>query len=140
MPLNTQEIMSVLSQLAEQHNLRVAVMESMKCGLGIGLAACLSALVMGPMGFAVGGTFGSIFAAYKTSGKFKSVARVIQEDMSFAQQSQLAASCMKIIQDFRVEDVAMLLPLLLNSPSAQQALLNQVVSYVTNEMKLKIID
>lgn len=79
-------------------------------------------------------------AAFKTSGQFKSVSKVIFEDMTPIQQTQLAASCMRIIQDFRVEDLAVLLPLLLNSPSAQQALLSQLTAYVTNEMKLKIID
>lgn len=87
-----------------------------------------------------GGTLGSILAAWKTHGQFKPVALVILEDMSPLQQAQLAESCMKIIQDFRVEDVAILLPLLLNNSSAQQALMNQLISYVTNEMKLKIID
>lgn len=87
-----------------------------------------------------GGTFGSLAAAWKSSGQFKSAAQVILEDMSPLQQSQLAESCMTIIRDLRVEDVAVLLPLLLNTPSAQQAVLNTVVSYLTNEMKLKIID
>ena len=87
-----------------------------------------------------GGSLGSLAAAWKSSGQFKSVAQVILEDMSPMQQCQLAESCMTIIRDLRVEDVAVLLPLLLNTPSAQQALLNQVVSYLTNEMRLKIID
>lgn len=88
----------------------------------------------------LGGTLASILAAFKSNGKFKSVAKVIVEDMTPIQQMQLAASCTRIVQDFRVEDVAILLPLLLNSPSAQQALLGEVVKFITKEMKLTIID
>ncbi|KAE8739429.1 hypothetical protein FOCC_FOCC015070 [Frankliniella occidentalis] len=140
MPINTSEVMYILSQLSEQRNLRVAVTESLKCGAGIGLSAAICAILLGPVGLAFGGTVSSVIASYMMHGKFKSVALVIAQDMTPAQQSQLAASCMRIINDFRVEDVAVLLPLLLNSPSAQQALMTQLVGYVTNEMKLKIID
>lgn len=140
MPINTNEVMTVLGQLADQHNVKVAVKHSMICGLAVGVATAIGGLLMGPLGLAVGGTLGSVVAAVKTSGEFKSVSQVILEDMTPYQQTQLAASCMKIIQDFRVEDIAILLPLLLNAPAAQQALLTQVTSYITNEMKLKIID
>ncbi|KAK3907958.1 Protein C19orf12-like protein, partial [Frankliniella fusca] len=140
MPLNTSEVMYILSELAEQKNLRVAVTESLKCGLGVGLSAAICSILLGPIGLAIGGTVSSVMASYMMRGKYKSVALVIAEDMTPLQQEQLAASCMRIIADFRIDDVTILLPLLLNSPSAQQALMTQLVTYVTSQMKLQIID
>ncbi|KAJ1528011.1 hypothetical protein ONE63_007936 [Megalurothrips usitatus] len=140
MPINTEEMMSVLSTLADQRNMRVAVTESMKCGIAAGVSATVFGILLGPLGIAVGGTLGSLAAAWRASGQFKSVAKVITEDMTPYQQAELAASCMRVVQDLRVEDVAVLLPLLINSSTAQQAIINQIIAYVTNEMKLKIID
>ncbi|XP_034247979.1 protein C19orf12 homolog [Thrips palmi] len=140
MPINTHEVMSLLGQLADQQGIKVAVQYSMLSGVAVGVCTAVGGILMGPFGLAVGGTLGSVMAAFKTSGHFKPVSRVILEDMTPIQQTQLAASCMRIIQDFRVEDVAILLPLLLNTPAAQQALLTQLTAYITNEMKLKIID
>lgn len=61
MPINTDELMRVLSHLAEQRNLRVAVTESMKCGLIAGCSAMVFGILMGPLGVAVGKRFFFLF-------------------------------------------------------------------------------
>lgn len=46
--------MSILSQLAAERNLRVAVTESMKCGVAVGVSATVFGLLLGPLGIAIG--------------------------------------------------------------------------------------
>jgi len=75
-----------------------------------------------------------------TKDKFKPISEVIMHDMTNAQRQQLAASVAAVIADLRVEDITLLLPLLLNSPGAKEAVLRSVFAFITNEMQLQIVD
>jgi hypothetical protein len=72
--------------------------------------------------------------------KFKPISEVIMHDMTDAQREQLAASVNAVIADLRVEDTALLLSLLLNSPGVKEAVLRSVFAYIQNEMQLQIMD
>jgi len=75
-----------------------------------------------------------------SEGKFKSIPDVIKHDMTDAQREQLAASVRAVIADLRVEDIALLVPLLLNSPSTKEAVLRSVFAFIEKEMQLQIVD
>jgi hypothetical protein len=72
--------------------------------------------------------------------KFKPISHVIMHDMTYAQRERLAASVAAVIADLRVEDIALLLPLLLNSPGVKEAVLRSVFAFIQNEMQLQIMD
>ena len=72
--------------------------------------------------------------------KFKPLPEVIMHDMSDDQREQLAASVVAVIADLRVEDVQLLLPLLLSTPGAKEAVLKEVFAFIEQEMKLQIVD
>jgi len=72
--------------------------------------------------------------------KFKPVSEVIMHDMTNAQRQRLAASVAAVIADLRVEDIVLLLPMLLNSPGAKEAVLKTVFAFIQNEMQLQIVD
>ena len=61
-------------------------------------------------------------------------------DMTNAQRQRLAASVAAVIADLRVEDIVLLLPMLLNSPGAKEAVLKTVFAFIQNEMQLQIVD
>lgn len=61
-------------------------------------------------------------------------------DMTDNQRERLAASVATVIADFRVEDIALLVPMLLNSPGAKEAVLRSVFTFLQNEMQLQIVD
>ena len=71
---------------------------------------------------------------------FKSIPEVIMHDMTPSQRERLAASVSAVIADLRVEDIALLLPMLLNSPSAKEAVLREVFVFLQTEMQLQIVD
>jgi hypothetical protein len=72
--------------------------------------------------------------------KFKPISEVIMHDMTDEQREQLAASVNAVIADLRVEDAALPLSLLLNSPGVKEAVLSSVFAFVQNEMRLQIVD
>jgi hypothetical protein len=72
--------------------------------------------------------------------KFKSIPEVIMHDMTQAQRDRLAASVAAVIADFRVEDIALLVPMLLNSPGTKEAVLRSVFAFIETEMRLQIVD
>ena len=72
--------------------------------------------------------------------KFKPISEVIMNDMTNEQRERLAASVNAVIADLRVDDIALLLPLLLNSPGAKEAVLRSVFAFLQNEMHLQIVD
>lgn len=47
---------------------------------------------------------------------------------------------MASVQNLQVTDVAILLPMLMNTASLQQTVLNTVVSFIGNEMSLQVVD
>ncbi|XP_067007426.2 protein C19orf12 homolog isoform X2 [Anabrus simplex] len=140
MPINTQELMNVLATLSEQQNLRVAVKESFKGGCIAGAGAMVGGMLLGPPGLAIGGIVGACSASVMARNKFRPVAHIILYDMTPRQQQQLATSIRAIVDDFRVEDAAMLLPLLLNNPTTHAAILSLVTEFITREMRMNIID
>ena len=87
-----------------------------------------------------GGVLGSCTAAAMSHNKFKSVPEVIMQDMTEAQRESLARTVGNVLQDLRVEDVALLLPLVLNNPATKETVLKAVITFFQNEMNQAIID
>lgn len=61
-------------------------------------------------------------------------------DMTDAQRERLVASVSAVIADLRVEDIALLLPLLLENRAAKEAILRSVFAFLQTEMQLQIMD
>jgi hypothetical protein len=61
-------------------------------------------------------------------------------DMSYGQREQLATSVNAVIADLCVEEVALLLQMLLQSPHTKEAVLRSVFEFLQKEMQLQIVD
>lgn len=55
--------------------------------------------------------------------------------MTMAQKEQLQENIVNAFRQLHPVDIAMLLPLLANTPSLQQAVLRTVTTFVTNELR-----
>jgi hypothetical protein len=140
MPLNTKEILSIVTQITQDKHVRVTVGESVKGGCITGATAAVGGLLLGPVGLPLGGIVGGFAAYLMSKDQFKSLPEVIMYDMTNAQREQLAARVAAVIEELRVEDIVLLLPLLLKSPGAKAAVLKTVFAFVQNEMQLQIVD
>ncbi|KAB0790213.1 hypothetical protein PPYR_01560 [Photinus pyralis] len=139
MPVNQQELMKVAVELSEERNLQVTIIESGKGACIAGGGALLGGLFGGPVGLAIGGTLGSILAAWNGSGKFKSVAEVILEDMTPTQRENLANAIKIALQDVSWEDAVQLTTLIMTNDSLKLLLMNEICKYLKNEMGLRVI-
>lgn len=137
MPINTQELMSLSSQLAEERNMKVAVKESAKGGIIAGTTTFLGGLFGGPIGLAVGGMFGGVTAAYMSSGKFKCVASIILNDMTSQQQQQLANSLWNVLSDIDASDITTI-SLMILAPDMKTRLVREMVNYFQSQMQMQI--
>uniref|UniRef100_A0A8D8BZB2 Protein C19orf12 homolog n=1 Tax=Culex pipiens TaxID=7175 RepID=A0A8D8BZB2_CULPI len=140
MPINTRELMDAVATLTDKENMRVTMKGSAKGAAICGAACFAGGLVAGPVGLAVGGTIGAISAGYMSRGKFRAVGEIIRHDMSEREREKLKDHLVAALSEFHPTDMAVLLPLLMGSAAAQRAVLSTVVSFVTNEMRLQIID
>lgn len=140
MPINTRDLLDVVAQLTEDRHVRVTIKESLKGGCIAATTTAVGGLFLGPAGLAIGGIVGGVTAALISKDKFKPISEVIMNDMTNAQREKLAASVAAITADLCVQDVALLIPLLLNNPSAKEAVLRSVFAFLQNEMQLQIVD
>ncbi|XP_017062931.1 protein C19orf12 homolog [Drosophila eugracilis] len=140
MPIDTRELMEAIAIVADDRNVRVAVKQSGK-GAAI-CAACSFAggMLLGPVGLAVGGAAGGVAAYKMTSGSFRPLGEVIMNDLTDTQREQLVQHVSKAVAEIHPTDVVMLLPLIVQNASIQQAVLNTVMSFVTNELRMQIVD
>ncbi|XP_023167190.1 protein C19orf12 homolog [Drosophila hydei] len=140
MPIDTRELMEAIAIIADERNIRVAVKQSGK-GTAICAACCFAGgLLMGPVGLAVGGAAGGIAAYKMTSGTFKPLGEVILNDLTDAQREQLVQHVTTAVADVHPTDLVMLLPLITQNASIQQAVLNTIMSFVSNELRMQIVD
>lgn len=73
-------------------------------------------------------------------GQFKPVSEIIKNDLTDRQKEELMENIMASVRDIQVTDVAILLSMIMSTSSIQQTVLNAVVAYIGNEMKLQLVD
>jgi len=61
-------------------------------------------------------------------------------DLTDRQREKLVQHVSKAVADIHPTDVVLLLPLIMQNASIQQAVLNTVMSFVTNELRMQIVD
>lgn len=61
-------------------------------------------------------------------------------DLSDQEKEALVNHVRNAVEEFEIQDLALLLPLLLSNVSIQQAVLKTVVTFVTNEMRMTLVD
>lgn len=66
---------------------------------------------------------------------FKTVGDIIRNELTFAEKQRLEEHIVNAVRQIGPADIAMLLPLIMNTPSLQQAALRTVTTFVTNELR-----
>ncbi|KAH8415344.1 hypothetical protein KR222_004881 [Zaprionus bogoriensis] len=140
MPMDTRELMEAIAIVANEQNVRVAVKQSGK-GTAVCAACCFAGgMLLGPVGLAVGGTAGGLAAYIMTSGKFKPLGEIILHDLTDTQREHLVQHVAKAVAEIHPTDIVMLLPLITQSATIHQVVLNTVLSFVTTELRMQIVD
>ncbi|XP_036319306.1 protein C19orf12 homolog [Rhagoletis pomonella] len=140
MPIDARELMEAISIIANQRNVRVTAKQAGKGAMVCAASAFAGGLLLGPLGLVVGSTAGGLMAYKMTSGTFRPLADVLLNDLTDRQQEQLVRHVNNAVAQFEISDLALLLPLIMNNASIQQAVLKTAISFVSNELNLQIID
>ncbi|XP_055844099.1 protein C19orf12 homolog [Episyrphus balteatus] len=140
MPINNRELMKAISIVSDNANVRVCVKQSGKGAMVCGAICLAGGLLLGPPGLAIGGTVGGLTAYKMSSGTFRPIGEILMNDLTERQQEQLVQHVQAAVADVGVSDLALLIPLLARNADIQTAVLRTVTSFVTNELRLQIID
>lgn len=73
-------------------------------------------------------------------GTFRAVSDVIINDLSEREKESLVNHVRNAVAEFHITDLAILLPMLISNVSVQEAVLKTVVTFITNEMRMSIVD
>lgn len=139
MPIDTDAVISVCTQLSEQENLRVTVRESAKGAAIVGGSAFAGGLLGGPVGLCVAGIAGSLIALSYGKGKYRAVADVILFEMTTDQKNQLVGNIQRAVRNVTPEDLTVLLPLLLSQAPLREMVIREVIRFMQNEMSMSIV-
>uniref|UniRef100_A0A182MIX7 Uncharacterized protein n=1 Tax=Anopheles culicifacies TaxID=139723 RepID=A0A182MIX7_9DIPT len=140
MPINTRELLDAVAILTDQQPTRVALKNSAKGAIVTGSSSFLGGLLAGPIGLFIGGTLGGLISYAMTNNQFKPISHIIQHDLTVRQQEQLKERIIAALSEFHPTDLMVIIPLLTGNVSAQKAVISTVISFLTNEMRMQIID
>ncbi|XP_033117262.1 protein C19orf12 homolog isoform X1 [Anneissia japonica] len=137
MPVSADELIRLLSVLAEEENLRVTVKETMKAGVMAGTGATIGGLMGGPLGIAVGSMLGAGYAKWKIGGKTRSVSEVLTE-LDSDKRADVHKSFQDILDQYPGEDFSSLMRQLSEDGELRAKLSERTKKYVTEDLKLTI--
>ena len=128
MVIQYNEILSVITQLGDDEDIRITVKQSAKGGIIAGLICAIGGLVAGPIGFVFGGTAGGLVASYFAGDSFKSISTVINE-MNPAHQRELTESVLKIIEHTDAMDAIQVLAIIQGNAVLRGQVKAQMISF-----------
>jgi hypothetical protein len=137
MVIRYNDIVSVITTLADENNIQVSVKETLKGGFIAGTSCTLGGLLLGPPGLAIGGTVGGGLAYCLTKDKFKPMSQVILQ-MSPALQQQLVDSVLNIVHDLDAADAVTMLALLRGNMLLRAKITEEMTRFAANEMNLHL--
>ncbi|XP_035899436.1 protein C19orf12 homolog [Anopheles stephensi] len=140
MPINTRELLSAVAILTDKQSMRVTLKSSAKGATVAGSSTFLGGLLAGPVGLFVGGAVGGLIAYAMTNNQFKPVSHIIQHELSVREQEQLKQRIVDALSEFQPTDLMVILPLLMGNLRAQETVISTVVAFLTNEMRMQIVD
>lgn len=71
---------------------------------------------------------------------FRTVGDIIRNDLSSEEKERLQEHIINAVRQLHPADAVMLLPLIMNTPSLQEAALKTAVTFITNEMRYAIVN
>ncbi|NXB03013.1 CS012 protein, partial [Cnemophilus loriae] len=136
MPIHVDDVMKLLSHVAQVKGMKAAVAHSGRGALLTGVSAFVGGVLGGPPGIAVGGALGGL-VGWKTSGQFKSVPQILIE-LPATEKQKLCDEAMAVIRNLDWTDAAQLIGLVMANPGLTDKVLGVLTSYLTNELKAQI--
>ncbi|XP_015598205.1 protein C19orf12 homolog [Cephus cinctus] len=127
-------------KLTELQEMKVAMKNNVLAGFFVGVTTLCGGLFFGPLGIAIGSTFGGCTASYVLRGTFKSVPQIIKEDLTPEQRKKLAASVQELCSTHNIQ-TALQLALYLKDDKALLLMVIQLIkTFLESELAVKTIE
>uniref|UniRef100_U3JBR5 Chromosome 19 open reading frame 12 n=1 Tax=Ficedula albicollis TaxID=59894 RepID=U3JBR5_FICAL len=111
MPIRADDVMQLLSHVAQVKGMKAAVAHSGRGALLTGASAFVGGMLGGPPGIAVGGALGGL-VGWMTSGQFKSVPQILVE-LPAVERQKLCTEAMAVVKNLNWTDAAQLIALVM---------------------------
>ena len=138
MVIRYNDILTVITTVGDDEQIRVAVKESVKGGLIAGTSCAVGGLLLGPMGLAVGGAVGGAAAAYMAQNAFRPVSTVIMHEMREEQRDQLVAAVRNVLNDADGMDAAEILALVQGSNALKARIASELFTFFARQMNMNV--
>jgi len=138
MVIRYNDIVHVITTLADEEKITVAVKETLKGSLIAGGACAVCGLVLGPVGFAIGGAVGGGIAYCLAKDKFKPLSHIILHEMSAEHQRQLVDSVKNIVSEVDAADAVEMLALLSGNMLLKAKIAEEMTRFAAHQMNLQI--
>ena len=139
MVIQYEDILTIITTLGDDENLRITVKQSAKGGLIAGISCAVGGLIGGPPGLAVGGAAGGCLAAYVAGNSFKPLSTVILYEMEPIHQRALVEAVTKIIQNLDAMDAIELLALVQGTTALKAKVLSEITTYCQRQLQLDVL-
>ena len=137
MVVRYQEILTLITTIGDDENIRVTVKESLKGGLITGIAATIGGLILGPLGLAVGGTVGGI-SAYLASEEYRKISDVIIYDMPKVDQERLVRAITNIVNELDVHDAIELIAVVQGNSLIKAKIMSEMATFFKHQLDMQI--
>ncbi|KAL7031414.1 hypothetical protein ACKWTF_007007 [Chironomus riparius] len=94
--------------------------------------------VLGPLGIPIGATCGGLYAYSQARGTFRSAAVIIRDELTEEQKDALCQHIVDAFNEVRPEEIALLIPLLMAPGQFQTLAMTKVVSYLRDELNMRV--
>lgn len=135
--LQVDDVIQLLSLLADDAKLRVTVKESLKGGLLAGAGALLGGLIGGKTGLLLGGIAGA-FGAMAVTDDFESVGSILI-NMDRISKEKLFAKVQECFNKASIDDIGKLNEAI-KDPDMKAKLLKVVIDHVESQLEMNIVD
>ncbi|XP_022193850.1 protein C19orf12 homolog [Nilaparvata lugens] len=136
MPLNTQEILELITIICEKRNVQVCVTQSLRGAAITAAGALFGSLIMGPLGLVMGAVGGSL-GAISTGENYRPLPQILMNDITHAQREEITTRINRVIADLDVTDLRTVMMLAM-SQSVSDVVIRELGCYVQRELSLAL--
>ncbi|XP_005052732.1 PREDICTED: protein C19orf12 homolog isoform X2 [Ficedula albicollis] len=136
MPIRADDVMQLLSHVAQVKGMKAAVAHSGRGALLTGASAFVGGMLGGPPGIAVGGALGGL-VGWMTSGQFKSVPQILVE-LPAVERQKLCTEAMAVVKNLNWTDAAQLIALVMANSTLTEKVIGVLTTYLKNELQAQI--
>lgn len=133
------DVVHLCCEISAHDQIKVAVKNSTKGALVAGGTAMLGALLMGPLGIAVGGVVGGLLGFWMTSGQFRPLPQILKK-LPPTERKKLYNDIVAVLGNLIWTDAAQLVSLVMGNTTLHQQVTAALLNYIKKELRAEVLN